>query len=308
MQTDISLDNLGVKLREHKIITEAQLFHAIARQKLKGGYLSQHLIELNYIRDIDLTAYISCHYGYPYLPLDSYHISKNALDTLDVDTIRTYCVLPIDEHNKLLSIVMADPLNRGVIELLKNMTKNKIIVFVSTKTEIKRAFEKNFAAPLENTDLDKTTYRQLRDDTVYSDVFPLDKQQSRRFFKRVSVNAIAESYSQPSLCGKIINLSFNGILFLSNIYLQQGTQIPLNIHLEKGKTILAVAEIIRCETPKTELAESQTYEIGAIFNFLSHKDLKVLADFLLERIKKASKKDILQKIQEKTENMNHRIL
>lgn len=296
----VAIDNLGVKLHKHKLISENQLFNAIVTQKSKGGYLSQHLTELGYIKETDLITFICCHYGYPYLPLENYHIAKDTINAIDIDMIRTFYVLPIEKNDTLLSIVMVDPLNKGVLELIKQKTQCEIVIFVSTKTEIKKVFEKTYYMPLENSYCHRYSYSLLKDHTTYCKDTQDICQKSRRNYKRLEVDAIIESYSQPALEGKVINISLNGVLFLSDIFLREETQIPINIYLEENKNILAVIEVVRCNSSKkiNNLTNNgkESYEIGAMFNFLSDKDLKILADFLLGEIKKTNRKDILENI------------
>lgn len=306
IQSDITLSNLGIRLHNDKLITQKQLYNAIARQKIRGGYLSHHLIELGYIGEIDLTAYISCHYGYPYLPLDNYAVTNNTSDAIDIETMRTFYVLPIEKYNDLLIVVMADPLNKGVLELLKNKTKCKIVIFVSTKGEIEKTFKQISSIDMQYPKSESADEDLLKDDPVYCKKKEGQvKQQSRRHFKRISLHAIAESYSQPKFSARIINVSLNGVLFHCETSLMKGMQIPVNIHLQKNNVILGVIEIIRAKPLPGQTGIKQTiYEIGATFNFMSHNDLKKLAGFLFERIRKQNQKYSLEKNNENTETIS----
>jgi hypothetical protein len=57
MSIEVSVDmELGSMLLSKRIITHDQLKNALEQQKIKGGYLSQRLVELGYVKDTDLAT------------------------------------------------------------------------------------------------------------------------------------------------------------------------------------------------------------------------------------------------------------
>lgn len=59
-----------------------------------------------------------------------------------------FFLLPIDKIGNVISVTMADPLNEGVIQMLKTITNCDIVVFISTYSEIKEAINICFSDKL----------------------------------------------------------------------------------------------------------------------------------------------------------------
>jgi hypothetical protein len=284
--------DIGTMLLEKKIITPVQLRQALGEQRLKGSYLSQRLIELGHIRDSDLASCLTCQYGFSYIPINSYQIERNALETIPAPFASCYCVIPVEMSDRLLTVVMADPLNNGVIEILRQITHCEILVFVSTYREIKVAIEKYYGVPFKNFDLDKYKNDVILRDNLGND--RIDNEfytgSNRRRYRRLQVDLPGEYYHYPDIIyTKILNVSMGGVLFETRTLLPPGTQIPINLHLDKGKFITAVVEVVRCTSNNMAYSPYQTngplyHETGAFINFLSEENQDMLAEFLREKM------------------------
>lgn len=291
IEANIEVD-LGSLLLEKKLITECQLNECIEHQKIKGGYLSQHLIELGCIKDSDLTTCLTCHFGFCYLPLESYTISQDARDSIPIEFICDYCILPIEKNDKLLSVVMADPLNKGVLEILRQLTHCEIVVFISTRREIKQAIERYYSVQFKNFELD-----QFKDDYVLRDNIDdklvangLYTGPSRRRYKRLYADLMGEYFFYPHIIKtKINNVSMSGLLFESNVSIHKGMQLTINVHLDNKKFVTGVVEVARCEAKNLIDAvfhnhNQHFYEVGAFYNFMTIENQNMLADFLRQQL------------------------
>lgn len=286
--------NFGSMLLEKKLITEEQLKVCIEKYRVKGGYLSQHLIEAGYIKDSDLTTYLTCQYGYCYLPLKSYVIEDDALRAIAPHYIYDYNVMPIEKNDKLLTVAMSDPTNKGVIEMLRRVSRCEIVVFISTRNEIRETIERYFHRPCGNFELDRfINDAVLRDDLLTKKVsnnFYLGL--NRRRYRRLYIQMDLEYYAYPNTVKtKVLNVSSSGLLFESNVAIPKGTQMAINLSLSDHKQINGVVEVARCESIKMTNTvfgdDSQMfyfYEVGTFFNFLTLENQDILADFLRKRL------------------------
>lgn len=282
-----SLD-LGSFLVEKKNITETQLQECVRLHRHKGGYLSQYFIDRGYVKDSDLTTYLTCYYGYCYLPLKSYHIAESTLKAIPAHLAQDFCIVPIEQNDKLLSVIMADPLNRGVIEILRHITSCEIIVFVSTRTEISETIEKNYSVPYKNFEFcafDDDII--LRDDFLNSYVSSgLYEGPNRRKFRRHCGELTAVYYLYPNIARtKVLNIGMSGVFFETDTPLPQGSHLAIDIFLNRSVTITVVAEIARSDIKRTHESSAAQggrliYETGAFFNFMTCQNQKTLADFL----------------------------
>ncbi|MDD5018920.1 MAG: PilZ domain-containing protein [Candidatus Omnitrophica bacterium] len=285
--------NLGTSLIEKKLITSEQLRDAFDHQKIKGGYLSQRLIELGYIKDTDITTHLTCEFGYSYIPMKSYAAAEDALACIPAEFACDFCILPIEKHDKLLTIAMADPLNKGVIELIRQISRCEIVVLISTRTEIRQSVERYYGSCFKDFELDK-----YRDDVLLRDNL-MDKEISnglytginRRRYKRLSLQLAGEYYVYPNFVKTgIKNLSMGGMLFETPSVLSAGSELAVNIHLDNYRYVTAVVEIIRSgpshviDTP-WDTDNRIGYETGAFFSFMPEKNQEMLAQFLRRNFK-----------------------
>lgn len=294
IETNIDAD-LGIVLLEKKLLTQQQLQECIGIHKIKGGYLSQHLIEAGYIKDTDLTTCLTCQYGYCYLPLSSYAIDDTALATLPKRCVYDFSVLPIEKNDKLLTVVMSDPLNKGVLEMLRRISQCEIVVFISTQTDIRAAIEKYYGSPYRDFKLNKyNTDNVLRDDLVYKEVSNgLYAGPNRRRYRRLYEEIELEYFAYPqAVRTKTLNISLSGVLFGSNTFIPRGSQMAVNIHIGSNTAVAGVMEVVRFQPKRTmppsagpKSGASYAYEVGAFFTFLSEEDQDMLADFLKNRLR-----------------------
>jgi hypothetical protein len=274
--------DLGVFLAEKKLITPDQLRTARDTYKNKGGYFSQRLIELGYINETSLTTLLTCHYGYSYLPLKAYTIDDNALRMIPATIAWECLVMPIEINDKLLTVSMADPLNKGVVEILRQTTHCEIIIFISARAEILEALTKYYgdAAPFVREE--RSTDSALRDDLNIPYVSNgRYAGPNRRRFRRFTENIDVDCYLYPNvLKTKSINVSLGGVLLESKEMLTPGTQVALSVRVRHSQEVRGVAEVLRCE-PRPH---GHTFEVGAFFNFLPKCDHEILSQHLLSKL------------------------
>ncbi len=135
---------LGELLVERGIITNSQLEQALKAQKDRGGLIGQILVSMGYAKEEEIAQVLTVQYGFPYLPLASYDISKEALLLIPQNVARQYNLIPVDKIGDLLTIAMSNPLNAQAIEDIEMLTQLKVQVFVSTMTDINDAIGKNY--------------------------------------------------------------------------------------------------------------------------------------------------------------------
>lgn len=292
MFTDINLEqDLGQMLLEKKALTPDQLKECLRRQRIKGGSLTQYLIDAGYLKDTDVATYLTCQYGYSYIPLKAYNVTDEALGMIPAQVACDYMIFPIEKNDRLLTVTMADPLNKGVIETLRQLTHCEIIVFVSTRSEIMEAIAKYYSPSLKRFEMDRFHKEEiLRDDVLHpfiSNGFYAGP--NRRRYRRLNRSLSLEYFLYPhAVTTKVDNVSLGGILFESNTVLPKGLQLAATIFLDNGKKTPAVIELARCEPKKLldtisseEDADAANYfQVGAFFNFLADTDQDVLAEYL----------------------------
>lgn len=129
---------------ERGLITTDQLEQALKFQKERGGLIGQILVMLGFAKEEEIAQILTVQYGFPYLPLASYEISKDALALIPENVAKQYNLIPVDKIGDLLTIAMSNPLNIQAVEDVEMLTKSKVQVFVSTMTDITNAINKYY--------------------------------------------------------------------------------------------------------------------------------------------------------------------
>lgn len=265
---------IGEMLIERGLISKEQLATALAQQKEKGGYVSQHLISLGFVSEIHIAECLASQYGFAYLPLDRYQISPQTLKTIPFKLINIYSLLPIEKVGNSLDVVMADPLNEGVIDMLKHITGCDIEVFISTYSQIRQAIDTYFYAEMKDASLGKLDALELiKEDMLESFIQVKDYGDGRekRKYKRKDVDLDMVYFLQnKSYKAKIKNISYGGLLFSSELFIPIEKNIYTNIVckiLTQNVEISAIVQVIRVE----KTGETQ-YSTAGFFNFITDED------------------------------------
>ena len=133
---------LGELLIERGVISKSQLDKALEVQKEKGGLLGQILVVLGYAKEEEIAQALTVQYGFPYLPLDNYELTKDSVKLIPENVARQYGIITIDKIGDTLTVAMSNPLNVKALEDIELMTHCKVQVFVSTLTDVNKAIDK----------------------------------------------------------------------------------------------------------------------------------------------------------------------
>ena len=135
---------LGSILLDRDLITKDQIKQVLQIQEKQGGYFGKILVNLGYIDEHDIVTalVIQCHV--PYIAIDQYDIDQNTLRLVPREIARKYHVIPLDQANKILSVVMADPLDTEAKSELKQITNCRLVPFIATQREIESAIHRGY--------------------------------------------------------------------------------------------------------------------------------------------------------------------
>ncbi len=265
---------IGELLIERNLLTQKQLDTALGEQKEKGGYISQHLISLGFVSETHIAECLASQYGFAYLPLSRYAIPSQVLEIIPFKLINIYSLLPIEKNGNSLDVVMADPLNEGVIDMLRQVTGCGIEVFISTYSEIRQAIDNYFQAEIKNNVQNQLDAEVLIKEEMlkpFIQVKGYGDGREKRKYKRKDVDLDMVYFLKDRSCkAKIKNISYGGLLFVTELFIPVERNIYTNIVckiLAQDVTINAVVQVIRVEkTGQTQ------YSIAGFFNFITDED------------------------------------
>jgi type IV pilus assembly protein PilB len=140
---------MGDILIKEDVISLDQLKTAIEEQKQTGKRLGETLLDLGYIDENQLVAYLSKQYGVPAINLEQFEISPDVIKLVPRESAIKHKLIPINRSGSTLVVAMSDPSNIFAIDDLKFATGHNIEVVVTSERSIKSAIEKYYGSQKE---------------------------------------------------------------------------------------------------------------------------------------------------------------
>jgi len=119
-------ERLGEMLVEEGIIRQDQLQEALAKQGGTGKFIGQILVELGYVPEQDLAAFLVRQCRIPHLNLLDYEIKQETLELVPYEICRDHRVLPVDKLGSMLTVAMVDPFDNVALEKIRGRTGLKV--------------------------------------------------------------------------------------------------------------------------------------------------------------------------------------
>lgn len=161
---------MGDILIKEDVINLDQLKTAIQEQKETGKRLGETLLNLGYIDEHQLVAYLSKQYGVPAINLDQFDISMDILKTVSRESAIKHKLIPINKSGSTLVVAMSDPSNIFAVDDLKFATGHNIEVVVTSERSIRNAIERFYGSQQEWEDARKAQESTAAVDKLMGDL------------------------------------------------------------------------------------------------------------------------------------------
>jgi type IV pilus assembly protein PilB len=161
---------MGDILIKEDVINLDQLKTAIQEQKETGKRLGETLLNLGYIDEHQLVAYLSKQYGVPAINLDQFDISMDILKTVSRESALKHKLIPINRSGSTLVVAMSDPSNIFAVDDLKFATGHNIEVVVTSERSIRNAIERFYGSQQEWEDARKAQESTAAVDKLMGDL------------------------------------------------------------------------------------------------------------------------------------------
>jgi hypothetical protein len=272
---------IGELLIERGIITSDQLERALADQRLKGGYVSQHLIALKFASEYDIAVCLSNQYHLAYLPLKNYLIPPEVLKKVPLKWINIFKLIPVDEVGSSLSIAMADPLNEGAIQMIQQITNRQVCVFISTFSEIEETINRYFKDALWDVKkVSESDIHQLMIVDNFIQTRSYNGRDRRRFVRIARELDVDYQFHGQTFSAKTVNISFAGTCFNSSVFVPLEYELFCKIYFDSVNHLDCVVKVLRVENRSNEENGPGIFEIGGVFEFMDDNDRSSLVNYL----------------------------
>ena len=136
---------LGEILIKANLITHEQLDDCLKSQVIFGGKLGTNLIELGYLAEEDLAAYLSRIMGVPAAPADQImSLPSEIVSVIPRELVEKYKVVPLSLDRKRLTLAMMNPSDIAAIDEISFITGLVIMPVVAPELRILCALEKYY--------------------------------------------------------------------------------------------------------------------------------------------------------------------
>jgi type IV pilus assembly protein PilB len=127
-------------------VTREQVVEALDFQKRKGGALGRILIDLGYIKDIDLNFALAAQRGYELINLEGRIIAPAAISAVPSQIATTNKVLPLefDPVTKKLKVAMGNPENFRALDDLRSLMGYEVTAVLADPDQIDKLVAKHY--------------------------------------------------------------------------------------------------------------------------------------------------------------------
>lgn len=151
--------NLGQMLLEANLIDEIQMQIALEVQRKTRRRFGSTLVELKFIDENVLAAFLSKQVDIPCISLLNIAIPETTLDRIPLEIARRLQAIPVKEEQTILHVAMADPTDIGAITEIEEVTGLSISPLIAPQSSIEKVIKKYYERKeLEDT---KPSLREL---------------------------------------------------------------------------------------------------------------------------------------------------
>jgi len=137
---------LGELLVKASLLTQEQLDEAVNVQSQEGGRLGGTLIKLGFVKDDQVTQFLSKQYGVPAINLSNLQIETTVVKLVPSDVAHKYHVLPISRQGATLTLAMIDPTNVFAMDDIKFMTGYNVEPVVASEMALQEAINQYYGS------------------------------------------------------------------------------------------------------------------------------------------------------------------
>ena len=130
---------LGEMLVDAGVLSEEQVRQAIELQKGTGKRLGTVLLEHHFINETQLIEVLRLQLGIDFIDLNKAKIDPYMAGLVPKNIAAQYRVVPVRVENGNLILAMEDPLNFRALEMVKQITKDKVTPYIAYSDAIDRA-------------------------------------------------------------------------------------------------------------------------------------------------------------------------
>jgi type IV pilus assembly protein PilB len=136
---------LGERLLVEGLIDASQLDRALAHQRESNLMLGEILVTLGFVTRAQIAPFLKEATGFQLVDLSCIAIDTELAASIPESLARRKRVLPFSQHNGVVRVAMADPLDLAAIDELQGRLRRRIAPFLSLQSDIEEAIGRIFS-------------------------------------------------------------------------------------------------------------------------------------------------------------------
>lgn len=164
-------ENLGQMLLAANLIDEVQMKIALAEQARTGKKFGSTLVELKFIDENVLAAFLSKQMDVPCISLLHIDIPKKVLRKIPARLSREYEVVPIRCEGNMLEVAMVDPTDEELVQILESATGMTIIPLIAPQSSVEKMIPRLYPIEIgEDTRVSEMPSKTSVNDPLFRDL------------------------------------------------------------------------------------------------------------------------------------------
>ena len=129
---------LGEILQEWKLVNDAQVKQALEIAKGSGKRIGEAMVEAGFCKEQDVAKALAAQFDMEFINLDAPEAASNIdLSLVPQELVKKHLILPLSKTNGRLKIVIHDPMDLELLDLLRFRLNSEIDTAVAPKSSIK---------------------------------------------------------------------------------------------------------------------------------------------------------------------------
>jgi type IV pilus assembly protein PilB len=158
---------LGKILIDRKLISEADLNHALEEQAKEGGHskpVGSFLVELGYVSERNVTEALGVQFNMAVVNLEDITLSKDLTKLIPESVASKFLFLPLFLVEKELTVALADPTHLDALSALSLENRYKVQPVLALRSQLEKFIELNYTEGPKSvaveTDLQETSVNE----------------------------------------------------------------------------------------------------------------------------------------------------
>ncbi|MCL4866101.1 MAG: type IV-A pilus assembly ATPase PilB, partial [Gemmatimonadales bacterium] len=113
-------------------------------QRTAGTRLGYALVKLGLVQEVEITRLLARQYRMPAVDLSRFEVDPRIIKLIPAEVAIKNCVLPLKREGRTLTVAMADPLNQGLLQDLKFITRFDLFPVIAGEYTLRSLIEKHY--------------------------------------------------------------------------------------------------------------------------------------------------------------------